>query len=178
MLREPIVLCLLLLAAPAWAQTSVAAEPTRIWGVRPLVIMLNKDLPLQVGAAADVTIPRGRFAPRVGASFAVTPSGGHGGHIRVEGDLDLLLGPLYLGVGGAVGTLALETPGVGSGAWSGAALALPGHAGARVGVVGSTAVTLELRAGHTVPIGSIDPTEEVPDEAARFELTLSAGMAF
>lgn len=170
------VLVLFACAAPAYAGASVSKTKTRFFGVRPMVVVLSKDVPLEVGAAGDVTLIQGSFAPRVGASFAVTPSGRAGGHLRLEGNLDYLLGPLYLGIGGSAGTLAVDTPGVGSGAWTGAAIDVHGHLGARVGL--ATALTAELRGGHTLPIGSIDPTEPVPDQAARFELTASVGMAF
>ena len=164
---------LLLLSSPAVAEQ--ASNP--IWGVRALVVQPAQDLPLEVGAVVNLRVRRGALVPQVGGSFATSPAEGGGGHIRGEVGLGVAAGPIDLGAGGGFGTLSVETPGVGSGKWTGAALVFHAQLGADLQVAGR-GLRFELRAAHTLPIGSTDPTESIPDEAARLELSASAGLAF
>ena len=164
---------LLLVSSPALAGPAV--DP--IWGVRALVVQPAEDLPLELGAVVDLRLRRGAWIPQVGGSFATSPGDGGGGHMRGELGLGVAAGPIDVGAGGGFGTMSVETPGVGSGKWTGGAMALHAQLGADLTAAGR-GLRIELRAAHTVPIGSIDPTESIPDEATRLELSASAGLAF
>ncbi|HWM84360.1 MAG TPA: hypothetical protein VNO33_00955 [Kofleriaceae bacterium] len=171
----------LTLAIPSVATAETAgatAELSRGFGVRALVVQPGAELPLQVGMAVDFRLRRGNLAPHMGLSFATSPSGA-GGHIRAEGTFNYFIGPLYIGAGGAAGTLSIETPEAISGKWTGAALALHAQIGTLIGLGGGgRGLCLELRGGHTLPLGSVNPLEQTPESAARLELAGSIGVIF
>lgn len=168
-----VVGCLVGPSSPALAGQAI--DP--IWGVRALVVQPAHDLPLEVGAVFDVRARRGVLIPQVGGSFATSPADGGGGHIRGELGLAVAAGPIDVGAGGGAGTLSVETPGVGSGKWTGTAFVFHVQLGVDLPAAGR-AIRLEVRAAHTAPVGSTDPTESIPDEAARLELSASAGLSF
>jgi hypothetical protein len=142
------------------------------WSIRTLVIAASDTAPA-VGGGIDWRIGRGRSAVHLGAAVATSPAGRSYGFIRLEATFNYDLGPLYVGAGMGTGTLAIETPEVGSGKWTGAAAAPFVQLG-REHALGRRALVVELRGGAALPFGSIDPMEPVP--AGQLELALGVGM--
>jgi hypothetical protein len=88
----------------------------------------------------------------------------------MEGSFNLVLGPVYLGAGGGLGTYAID---VMDDRWSGLAMALHGQVGTRI-PIGSRALVIEARGGHSLPMSSTIPNEPVPSGVV--ELALGVGI--
>ena len=142
------------------------------WAVRTLVIAPSDAAP-SVGGGIDWRIARGRAAAHLGFAAATSPAGKSYGFIRFEGTFNYEIGPLYLGAGVGTGTLAIETPGVGTGKWTGAGVAPFVQLG-REQALGRRALVIELRGGVAMPFGSIDPMEPVPP--GQLEIALGVGL--
>jgi hypothetical protein len=175
------------LATPAFAAAEAAgpgaqplappAAPSRGvdhgWRIRTVVVAPNDAAPA-VGGGVDWRITRGNMIASLGLAAATSPAGHSYGFIRFEATASYDLGPLYLGGGLGSGTFAIDTPGVGSGKWTGAAVAPFVQLGRAIDL-GRRAIVLELRGGTAFPFGSIDPMEPVP--ASHLELGFGIGLA-
>jgi hypothetical protein len=162
-------------AAQPPASAPVAAPRARLhhgWSIRTFVVAPGDAAP-SVGGGVDWRIARGRAAAHLGLAAATSPAGKSYGFIRFEGTFNLRLGPVYVGAGLGTGTLAIETPGIGTGKWTGAGVAPFVQLG-REQPLGSRALVIELRGGAALPFGGLDPMEPVP--SGRLEIALGVGL--
>jgi hypothetical protein len=162
-------------AQPPVASEPLAAPRARVRhgvGIRTIVIAPSDAAPA-VGGGVDWRIARGRFAAHLGLAAATSPAGKSYGFIRMEGVVSYDVGPIYVGAGLGAGTMGIETPGVGTGKWTGAGVAPFVQLGREL-AIGRRAIVIELRGGASMPFGSIDPMEPVP--SGQLEIALGVGV--